>query len=293
MSINYFNRKKNMLETELVYGESFMRWLYTTNSGKALLPLLTRRAVSKLYGFTQSLPFSAKKIPEFIKQYQIEMNQFVEQKYSSFNHFFIRQFKAGQRNFTRASNLMPAACEARYLAFAAVDQHMTFPIKGKHYTAKELLGKKEWSDKFDGGPLLIARLAPVDYHRFHFMDEGVVLDHYRVSGPLHSVNPIALSEYPEILSTNERQVTILKTKNFGEVAMVEVGALCVGAIVQSYEGNKFIRGQEKGYFLFGGSTVAILGCKNSWKPTADLLDYSSRGIETLVQLGDWIATSCD
>lgn len=291
MNINYFDRKKNAMQKEAVLGEAYIRWIYQSVPGKCLLPLLTRRFISKAYGFAQSLPSSAKKIAPFVSQFNIEMDKFERSDFRTFNQFFIRRFVSGARTFIDTPTQMPAGCEARYLGFNEVTSDMTFPIKGQEYSAHKLLKNKKWEDVFAGGPLLVARLAPVDYHRFHFMDDGVILDQYRISGHLHSVSPIALKEYADILSTNERQVTILRTKNFGDVAMIEIGALCVGAIVQTYEGNNFKRGQEKGYFLFGGSTVAFLGCKGAWKPAADIIDHSARGIETLVQLGDWVATA--
>lgn len=291
MEIKYFDRKSNTIEVEAVYGEPFVRWLYTTNCGKKLQFILVRRFLSKIYGFTQSLPPSAKKIPNFIRQFSIKMEQFEVTEYHNFNQFFIRRFRPKMRPFISEENQMPAGCEARYLGFSSVDETVTFPIKGGLANIKTLLNSEKWGQHFNEGPLLIARLAPVDYHRFHFFDDCTIMDHYHVAGPLHSVNPVALKENPSILVQNARHVTILQTNNFGTVAMIEVGALCVGAIEQTYEGNQFKRGQEKGHFLFGGSTVAFLGTKDAWEPTADILDHSARGMETLVQLGDWVATA--
>lgn len=291
MDIKYFDRKTNTIETEHIYGEAFMRWLYSTTPGEALQPILVRRFFSKIYGFFQTLPFSTKKISGFIKQFNIDMSQFQVEEYRSFNQFFIRRFRPGMREIAAENHIMPAGCEARYLGFAEVSEQMTFPVKGREYTAAKFLASQKWADEFANGPLLIARLAPVDYHRFHFPDEGTIVDQYRVTGKFHSVSPVAIKENAQILTSNERQVTILQTKHFGKIAMVEVGALCVGAIVQTYESNHFERGQEKGYFLFGGSTVAFLGTKGAWVPTDDIRDYSLRGIETLVKLGDGVAIS--
>ena len=106
------------------------------------------------------------------------------------------------------------------------------------------------------------------------------------TGPLHSVNPTALNKRPDILFTNERVVTILKTKNFGLLAYIEVGALCVGKIVQSHRERNYQRGDEKGYFLFGASTVIVLGEQNKWLPDSDLLENSKSQRESLVRLGE-------
>ena len=134
--------------------------------------------------------------------------------------------------------------------------------------------------------MMIARLCPVDYHRFHFPDSGSMVERYTLSGKFHSVNPVALKAQPTIFLENERCVSILKTDNFGYLAYVEVGALCVGKIVQSTnEMVRFERGQEKGYFLFGGSTVIVLGEKGKWLPDSDILENTRKGHETFIKLG--------
>jgi phosphatidylserine decarboxylase len=173
-----------------------------------------------------------------------------------------------------------------------VASDQTFPVKEAHLSAIMVLGSEERARPFLGGPLFIARLCPTDYHRFHFPDDGRILFHARVPGPLHSVNPVALQYKSDILMTNERQVSILETKNFGKLAYVEVGALLVGKIKQTHpQDQEFRRGGEKGYFEFGGSTVLLFGEPGRWKPDADILDQSRNGRETLVRLGERIAIS--
>ena len=137
--------------------------------------------------------------------------------------------------------------------------------------------------------MIIARLCPVDYHRFHFPCDGEAVKQYRVEGLLHSVNPVALSVEPEIFLVNERQVCIFKNSLAGNVAMIEVGALGVGKIVQSYTGTKFVKGDEKGYFLFGGSTVIWVLKKGSFTLAQDLSTNSISNeeiLETWIPLGD-------
>ncbi|MDH5581098.1 MAG: phosphatidylserine decarboxylase, partial [Bdellovibrionales bacterium] len=89
-----------------------------------------------------------------------------------------------------------------------------------------------------------------------------------------------------------RHVTILDTKNFGRIAYVEVGATMVGKIIQNYKGKTFTRGQEKGMFLFGASTVMVYGEKGLWKPSQDILEHTHNGLEVLIQLGDQTAIRC-
>lgn len=296
MEIKYYNRKASRMEIEKVYGDKLLKWLYQSPKGKALSHVLCRMPLSAMYGAMQSMSFSKKKINQFIENFNINMDEFLPEAegregYSNFNNFFIRKFKPESRRFTVAKNLMPAYCEARYLGFDKITDDLLFPVKGKDYTADKFLKNLKWEKVFSEGPMLIARLCPTDYHRFHFIDNGKIIDHYKVKGKLHSVSPVALKEYGDILTSNKREVTIIQTENFGKIAYIEVGAVCVGAIVQNYEGNSVKRGQEKGHFLFGGSTVVIIGEKGAWTPTRDIISNSKEGIETFVQLGDWVATA--
>jgi phosphatidylserine decarboxylase len=215
------------------------------------------------------------------------MTQYEAGPFSSFNQFFIRKFRDGARPFIDDKRHLPAPAEARYFGWKKVKEGQTFPVKSQFLTADALLGRKEASKPFLGGPMLIARLCPVDYHRFHFPDSGEVDDHWRVGGALHSVSPIALDRRPEIFIQNERHVTVLRTKNFGRIAFIEVGALCVGKIVQTHDLKRpFGRGEEKGYFLFGGSTVIVLGEPGTWRPSDDILDNTEAKRETWIPLGD-------
>ena len=297
MQIQYFNRGQNQLEIEKVYGDAGVKWLYQSFFGKMLSSALVKAPISVIYGQLQSLPVSRNKIPGFIENFEINMDDFVpedggslETPYSSFNSFFIRAFKKGARKIVADKSKMPAFSEARYFGYDSISDEKTIPVKGQFLNSKELLGNAKWTETFNDGPLLLARLCPVDYHRFHFPDSGKVIDNYKVGGLYHSVNPIALKEKQDIFSTNVREVTILETENFGKIAYVEVGAICVGRIVQSTDLTTFERGQEKGYFLFGGSTVIIIGEKGKWSPSQDILDYTDKGIETYIQLGDEVAS---
>lgn len=296
MEIRYFNRHTGTIEIEKVYGDSAVKWLYGSNSGKLLGEFLSQVPVSMAYGVYQSSPLSKKKILPFVRDFNIQMQDYLPQDgrdesdpYATFNDFFIRRFRAGKRPFPTEPGLMGAFAEARYFGFESIRDDHTIPVKGKYLSASALLNNEQWAVPFKDGPLLLARLCPVDYHRFHYPDDGDVLDHYRVRGKLHSVNPIALKEMAKIFATNERQVTILDTNNFGKLAYVEVGAIMVGKIVQTHDSKKCSRGEEKGYFLFGGSTVIVIGEQGKWAPSDDIIKYSKEGMETYVHLGSPVA----
>jgi phosphatidylserine decarboxylase len=282
-----WNRALERAETEDVYGGTWLELGYKTLPGRLALTLLTRPFFSKAYGALQDSRLSAAKVPGFIKKFKIAEGDFEGAPYRSFNDFFSRKLKPGKRVFTRVPAELPAFAEARYYGFERVREDQKIPIKGRGLSPLLALGGEKRAAPFVGGPVLVARLCPVDYHRYHYPDEGRTLEAYELGGPLHSVNPLALSYDGEILATNQRRVALLETKNFGLLAYVEVGALCVGKIVQTHDEQRpFERGQEKGTFLFGGSTVVLFGEPGAWKPDADLLERTANGMETLVRLGE-------
>lgn len=298
-SIRFWHRANQQFEIEQVYGDQFIRLLYDSSWGKLTGKLFANKFFSQIYGHFQDQASSHKKVKPFIRKFNIPINEYekgsrpaenIEDSYATFNEFFIRKFKIGQRPFLNQPHQMPAFAEARYVGFESVIADTIFPVKGKDLTAAGILANPEIAKIFENGPLMVARLCPVDYHRYHYPDSGKIIDHYMVDGKYDSVNPLALKLKSEILIDNQRQVSILQTENFGRIAYVEVGAICVGKIVQSHPWNKpFLRGEEKGYFLFGGSTVVILGEKGAWKPSADIIKNTSEGVETYVKLGDLVA----
>jgi phosphatidylserine decarboxylase len=287
-----WDRQNKKDVTEKVYGDRFISALYNTKLGRLITDkALSGKKLSQIYGRYQSSRISRRKIDAFIEQFQVVKSDFETSSHKSFNDFFIRKFKKGKRPFIKDKNKMGAFAEGRYLAFEHISPEQTFPVKGVWLHADDLIGDKNKAKDFIGGPLLIARLCPVDYHRFHYPDAGETLESFRVKGLLHSVNPIALKQRSKIFITNERHVSILETKHFGKLAYIEVGALCVGKIVQTHkESEPFSKGDEKGYFLFGGSTVILIGQAGRWNLDEDLLLKTRQNQETLVRLGEPIAT---
>ncbi|HEY8278059.1 MAG TPA: phosphatidylserine decarboxylase [Bdellovibrionota bacterium] len=291
MAIEFWNRKRGQVETESVYGGWAMNLLYGNPVGFAFTDsLLVRKAVSQVYGGLQSSHFSGKKVIPFVRKFRVEMGEFEPGPFRSFNDFFIRRFRAGRRKFPQEPGTMGAFAEARYFAFSRLNEHSPLPIKGLKLEAGDILGDTPGKERFADGPCLLARLCPVDYHRFHFPDAGRITHFHTENGKLHSVNPAALARKPDLFLANERQISLLETEDFGLLAYVEVGALCVGRIVQTHPMERpFERGGEKGYFLFGASTVIVYGEKGAWTPEADLLEHTKAGREVLVELGQPVA----
>jgi len=276
-----------------------VKFAYANPIGRLLGPVIASKMLSQLYGKSQDSLKSAKKVAPFLKNFNIQIDQYqkgsfkenpIETSYRSFNEFFIREFQEGERTFTLKDGEMGAFAEARYFGHESMSDELNIPVKGSMLRAVDLIGDPELAKEFIGGPLMIARLCPVDYHRYHYPDHGKTLKAFTVPGDLHSVNPLALKYREDIFIKNERRVSILETEHFGKLAYIEVGATCVGKIVQSFDESKpFKKGDEKGYFLFGGSTVVLCGEKGKWAPSDDILKNTEAGIETYIQLGDAVA----
>jgi len=300
--IQVFNRYEKKMDIEKVYGDGMVKFAYGNPLGRLLGPVIASKMLSQWYGKSQDSLKSAQKVAPFLKNFNIQIEQYqkgsfkenpIETSYRSFNEFFIRKFKEGQRTFTSKENEMGAFAEARYFGHESMSDDLTIPVKGSMLRAVDLIGDAGLAQTFIGGPLMIARLCPVDYHRYHYPDAGNTLQAFTIPGDLHSVNPLALQYRQDIFIKNERRVSILETEHFGKLAYIEVGATCVGKIVQSFdESNPFKKGDEKGYFLFGGSTVVLCGEKGKWAPSEDMLTNTKAGIETYIQLGDVVALTC-
>ncbi|MBU3179000.1 phosphatidylserine decarboxylase [Clostridium estertheticum] len=290
--IKYYNRKQNKYEIEKVAGEKYLNWSYSSPSGKGLVELLLKKKLfSKLYGYYCDTNMSSKKIKNFIKVLDIDMSMYAKSynEYSSFNEFFIRSLKPGARIIDKNDNILISPCDGKISAYENVNLNKIVQIKGFTYSLKELLQDDKIYSLYDEGTCLIFRLCPTDYHRFHFIDNGVCAGTTKIKGHYYSVNPVALKNINKLFCQNKREWSVFHSDNFGDTIYMEVGATCVGTIIQSYsKDSRVIKGNEKGYFKFGGSTVIILFKKNAVKIDDNLLLQTQLGFETAVLMGEKI-----
>lgn len=244
----------------------------------------------KLYALYQDAPWTTRQIEPFVREYQIDMSEFRPRKYRSYADFFVREFRPGARRFPDDPAQMGAPAEARYFGWKRFNPEQRFPIKGQSLAAEDLIGSAERAKPFLGGPVILMRLSPVDYHHVHYPDDGRTVDHQRLGRSLWTVTWPALQNKPDIYVRNERQVNILETEHFGRLGFVEFGALTVGRIAQRHPLDQpFKRGAQKSVFKFGGSAVAIFGEPGAWQPAGDILEHTLEGMETIVRLGEPIA----
>jgi phosphatidylserine decarboxylase len=274
------------LEEEPVFGDGTLRFLYHSHAGRWLAyELICRPIISRLYGWRQRRPASRRAIPAFARALRIDVDEADRplEAYGSLDDFFTRTLKPGARPIEQDPNLLVAPCDGRLLVFPRLVTGR-LPVKGCDVPLTELVQDPDQASRYANGSAAVFRLAPADYHRFHFFDDGHAGPPRPIVGPLHSVHQLALSGgAPSLL--NQRVVTAQTTANFGETLWVEVGALCVGTVVQTSESGPVRRGQEKGYFRFGGSTVVLLWQRDRVQFDPDLVERTGAGLETLVTMG--------
>ena len=287
--IEYIDRKKGTLCTEKVYGAKALKLLYgegvlTKIFSYSLLLFLTRIPFcSHVYGFFQKTASSRSKIIPFIQAFQIDSSEFQKQTFSSFNDFFIRKLKPESRPIDPHLNRIVMPADGRYLVYPTFDR---FFVKGQEFILQSFLQSKDLEARYLHGSMVIARLCPVDYHRFHFPCDGIPSKPHLINGHLSSVNPIALKKRISILSENKRVITKIQTELFGQIAYVEIGATSVGTIQQTFPLDQSVqKGDEKGYFEFGGSCLVLFFEPGKMTFDPDLIENTKRGLETLCLMG--------
>lgn len=290
--IKVYNRETKEYEEEKVAGRKYIEWSYSSPVGKNITELLIKKKLfSKIYGSYCDTRGSIKKINSFINDFDIDMTKSRKKAsdFNSFNDFFIRELTEEARPVDKNPNILVSPGDGRLSAFENIDMHKLVQIKGLTYSLKELLQDDEVAKEYDGGVCLILRLCPTDYHRFHFVDNGVCGESRFINGGYYSVNPIALERIPKLFCQNKREWSIFKSENFDDIIHVEVGATCVGTIIQTYKtGEPVKKGSEKGYFKFGGSTTILFFKKDTLKIDGDILSQTALGYETKVLMGETI-----
>jgi phosphatidylserine decarboxylase len=291
--IRFFNRYTGAIETEEVYGEPFMRWTYGTRMGRLALHGLAKRALfSQWYGWRMNRAVSSRRVAPFIQKYGLNSSEFLEhpELFKSFNEFFYRKLKPHARPIDPdpASVVFPA--DGRHLGFADASKIEGIFVKGQTFDLQTLIQDEKLTAQFEKGSIVMSRLCPVDYHRFHFPVAGTPQKPQLINGPLFSVSPIALRQNIRFLFENRRARTVIETKEHGRVLMFEIGATNVGSIEFTFlPGEPVQKGAEKGYFKFGGSSMITLFEPGRITLAADLLQQTRSHVELYARIGDRMA----
>jgi phosphatidylserine decarboxylase len=293
--IRFYDRYKKVTETEKVYGEPWLRLAYDNPIGRfAVWLLIRRRLFSWYYGWRMNRRGSDMLVFKFVTDYNVDVSEFAKSPFDfkTFNQFFHRALKPESRPIAQGAGVAVMPADGRHLAFHDVDSAPGFYVKGAKFTLAELLGDEALAKRFSRGSMLISRLCPSDYHRFHFPASGIPSEAKLIKGSLYSVSPIALRRNIKYLVMNKRFLTLIDTPEFGNIAMIEVGATNVGSIVQTFTPKQaVVKGVEKGLFAFGGSCVITLFAEGRMMFDPDLLAQSEKCIETYARMGDHLGVA--
>jgi phosphatidylserine decarboxylase len=247
---------------------------------------------SAWYGWRMNAPKSAARIDPFIQRYSVDATEFADppESFASFNEFFYRKLKPAARPIEPDPSRITFPADGRHLGFQRASSIDSVFVKGQKFDLTALLGDAALAKRFADGALVLSRLCPVDYHRYHFPCAGTPSATHTIQGPLFSVSPIALREKLSYLWTNKRSITQLETPDLGTVLLLEIGATCVGEIHQTFKpGTPVEKGAEKGYFAFGGSSTITIFEPGAVKLDADLLEHSSKQTELYARMGEPMA----
>lgn len=290
MQIKYINRKTGEIQMETPPAEGLLNFLYNSPFGKmAILPFAKRKIISEIYGRRMNKPSSTDKIRDFVGELNIDMSE--SQKsiddFTSFNDFFYRKLKPEARPIEDG---FVSPGDGRLLAFENISEVQTFFVKGEEFTLTSFLNDATLAEKYENASLLILRLAPNDYHRFHFPYSGIPSETTRIKGSYYSVSPYALANnFARVFCENKREFCILRTVEKGDILLAPIGATMVGSILETYEPQQEVKkGDEMGYFAFGGSTIVALIDRKRFKIDTDILKNTKDQMETFVKMGEKI-----
>ena len=260
-----------------------LRFLYHTRAGRLVLKPLTARGVSNAAGWFLNTRLSKPMIKKFVKKNNIDLADFESDNFRCFNDCFCRRIKEGRRPINEDAGVLISPCDGLLSAYR-ISGDTVLAIKQSRYTVSSLLGDEELAARYRDGVCLVFRLCVNHYHRYCYPANGEKGENFFIRGKLHTVRPIALEASP-VFCENCREYTVIDTDDFGLVTQIEVGALLVGRIANLHGARRVERGEEKGMFLYGGSTVVLLLEKDKLDIDKEFFAATERGEETPVVMG--------
>lgn len=266
-----------------------LEFLYNTKPGRIILKPLTSRVLSKLAGRFLDSGLSKFLVSGFINSNDLDTSEFEKTDFNSFNDCFSRRLKSGARVVDYDTDSMIAPCDGLLTAIP-ITGDTVFSVKQSSYSIETLLRDRKLSKRYENGYALVYRLCVNHYHRYCYVDSGRKSRNRFIRGVLHTVRPVALETRPVFIE-NCREYTCIKTPSFGIVTQMEVGAMLVGKINNFQPGKGSVRrGEEKGTFLYGGSTIIVLVEPGKLCIDDHILEASKYGREYPVLYGQRIGT---
>lgn len=283
--MRYISRERNSDVDIITESSMALNFFYNTMIGRLFLKLIITKPFSNLVALFMNSSLSKFMIKRFINKNDINMFEYDDRKYTSYNDFFTRRVISYKRPINASKDILISPCDSKLTAYK-ITEDLTLKIKNGCYSINSLIDKDILND-YIGGDALVFRLSTDNYHRYCYIDSGSKGKNYKIDGVLHTVQSICLNHY-NFYNMNSREWTLLNTNNFGKVIQCEIGALCIGRIRNAHETHIFKKGEEKGFFEFGGSTIVLLFKKNTIKLDEDIYNNSKENIETIVKYGERI-----
>ncbi len=284
-----------MLRTERIYADGLLHWLYNSETGITMNCLVFRnKYVSRLYGWINKQGLSKRRIDPFIRKMKVNTDELLcpIESFESFNDFFIRKIDLSKRRINPNPHACISPVDGKILAYPSLSPDMTFRIKRSVFNLRSFLLNDTLVEKFSQGSMIVSRLSLKDYHHFHFPDSGFPGEATSIKGKYYTSGPYNLRGLIPFFSENYRMFTIFNSEHFGPIAMIEIGAFTVGSIQQRYRsGHRVAKGDRKGFFEMGGSTVVLLFEKGRIALDADLCANTRNDVETYVLMGDSIGSA--
>lgn len=294
-SIKYFDRAEKVLKTERVYADGILYWLYNSKIGNIMNDFVFRQKyVSQLYGWLNKQWLSKRKIEPFIQKVKVNEDELIcpMEDFKSFNDFFKREIDLSKRRINPSTHVCISPVDGKILAYQSMNPEMSFRIKRSIFNLRSFLCDETLVERYRQGSMVVGRLSLRDYHHFHFPDSGFPGEAISIKGKYYASGPYNLRKLIPFFSENYRMLTIFDSEHFGKITIVEIGAFTVGSIQQRFRsGRRVAKGDRKGFFEMGGSTVVLLFEKGRIKLDPDLCANTRNDIETYVLMGDSIGSA--
>lgn len=263
-----------------------LSYCYCKHLGLPVRRIMTNPVLTAIVGAYMDTPLSTRRIEHFIRANRLDMSDYKKQDYRCFNDFFTRQVKDGARPVNMDPDTLISPCDG-YMSAYRISADSEFAIKRSWYNVDDLVGGAQIAADYMNGTCLVLRLGVENYHRYCYIDDGFKSRNRHIKGRYHPVQPIVVRKRP-VFMQNTREYCVLYTENFGPVVQIEVGACLVGKIENYREAGVTHRGEEKGLFRFGGSTIVLLFREGMLDLPQEVFDDTLRGIERPVRFGSEI-----
>lgn len=288
-----WDRANDSMIDNKIYGKGILKFLHATIIGRILMRFLFTSKLSNeiitLFNYTIA---SKGGIRKFIAKYDLDTEELDKplDKYRTFADFFIRRLKPGARQIDSLPHSVIAPSDSLIQALViSLGSDTRFEIKGTRFLLEDLINDYQQAGKYVGGTLMVFYLAPYNIHHFIYPVAGVLKSIRSIGTKFFSVNSISLENGFRPFDFNRRDISILQTEEMGDVMMVEIGGFYAGKIVQENAILGFKeKGDTKGYFALGGSTVVLAFEKGKFGIDKDIIDMQKQGVTTSVRQGEKI-----